>query len=286
MSWSPSPSPTTACSGRTPTSSSPRTTQRGATTAISATTICWSTTSVATPGASHCATKCRFRADPFVEGLRDRPDGKGSTMGVIQIDLFTTLDGVAQAPGGPDEDTEGGFAFGGWQAPLVDEVDGEQVTAGIVALDALLLGRKTYDIFAGFWPHQTDTIAEVFNRVPKYVASRGNPTLDWAGSTLLGPDIGKAVRDLRDRHENVHVIGSLNFVQTLLAEGLFDRLNLWVYPIVLGNGKKVFAGGVVPANLTLVEPASTSPKGAVRLRYALTGGTPATGTMGEDFERR
>lgn len=202
-------------------------------------------------------------------------------MGVIHIDLFTTLDGVAQAPGGPEEDTEGGFAFGGWQAPVADEVIGEQVVAGIAALDALLLGRKTYDIFAGFWPHQTDTIAEVFNRVPKYVASRGNPTLDWNGSTLLGPDLVQAVREARDRHSNVHVIGSLDLVQTLFAERLFDELTLWVFPIMLGGGKKVFAGGTVPANLTLIEPAGTSPKGTVTLRYALAGGVPGTGSMAD-----
>src|SRR6478735_11109637 len=182
-------------------------------------------------------------------------------MGLIHIDLFTTLDGVAQAPGGPQEDTEGGFTFGGWQAPIADAVVGEQVVAGITRLDALLLGRKTYDIFAGFWPHQTDTIGDVFNRVPKYVASRGNPKLDWAGSTLLGPDLAQEVRKVRDRHENVHVIGSLDFVQTLFAERLFDQLTLWVYPIVLGRGKKVFAGGTVPANLTLVEPAVTGATG-------------------------
>ena len=204
-------------------------------------------------------------------------------MGVIHIDLFTTLDGVAQAPGGPEEDAEGGFAFGGWQAPLIDESIGEQVLAGIVELDALLLGRKTYDIFANYWPHQNDTIGDVFNRVPKYVASRGNPTLEWKGSTLLGPDIVPAVRELRDRHRNVHVIGSLDFVQTLLREGLFDQLTLWVYPIVLGTGKKVFADGTVPANLTLLEPATTSPRGAVTLRYGLAAGVPATGDMTVDY---
>ncbi len=202
-------------------------------------------------------------------------------MGVIQIDLFTTLDGVAQAPGAPDEDTDGGFEFGGWQAPVADEVIGEQVGAGIAKLDALLLGRKTYDIFAAYWPHQTNEIAQVFNKVPKYVASRGNPTLEWDGSTLLGPDLAQEVRRVRDRHANVHVIGSLDFVQTLLAERLFDELTLWVFPIVLGRGKKVFSGGTVPANLTLVEPAGTSPKGTVTLRYALADGIPGTGNMGE-----
>jgi dihydrofolate reductase len=220
---------------------------------------------------------------PFVDGVGITSTQEGRTMGIIHIDLFATLDLVAQAPGGPEEDPEGGFEFGGWQAPLFDDVVGEQVDAGIQKLDALLLGRKTYDIFAGYWPRQTDPIAEVFNRVPKYVASRSNPTLDWEGSTLLGPELGQAVRELRERHENVHVIGSLDLVQTLLAERLYDQLLLMIYPIVLGRGKKVFADGTVPSNLTLLEPAITSPKGAVVLRYGLAPGTPATGDMAEDF---
>jgi len=204
-------------------------------------------------------------------------------MGMIHIDLFTTLDGVAQAPGGPEEDTEGGFAFGGWQAPLIDEVVGEQIGAGMEGLDALLLGRKTYDIWAAYWPEQEDgidnEIATLFNRVPKYVASRGTPALEWAHSTRIGSDLVAEVRELRDRHEHVHVIGSLDLVQSLLTEHLFDRLTLWVYPVTLGGGKKVFQDGAVPSNLTLVEPAVTSPSGAVLLRYELAPGTPGTGDM-------
>ena len=204
-------------------------------------------------------------------------------MGLIHIDLFTTLDGVAQAPGGPEEDADDGFAFGGWQAPLIDEVVGEQIGAGMEGMDALLLGRRTYDIFAGYWPRMEDgpnaPIAQLFNRIPKYVASRQDLTLDWAGSTLLGPDVVAAVRGLRDRHEHIHVIGSLDFVQTLLAERLFDRLTLWVYPILLGSGKKVFADRVVPTNLRLLEPVVTSPNGAVLQRYAHADGTPAVGDM-------
>ena len=205
-------------------------------------------------------------------------------MGRIHIDLFMTLDGVAQAPGGPEEDPSDGFAFGGWQAPLIDEVDGEQIDAGMVGMDALLLGRRTYDIFAAYWPRQQEegadgNIARLFNHLPKYVASRQPRTLEWANSTLLGPDTAGAVRDLRDRHTNVHVIGSLDFVQTLLAERLFDRLTLWVYPILLGSGKKVFAGGVVPTNLRLIEPVVATPKGAVMQRYALVDGTPGVGDM-------
>jgi dihydrofolate reductase len=204
-------------------------------------------------------------------------------MGRIEIDLFTTLDLVAQAPGGPDEDTEGGFAFGGWQAPLQDDAVGEIVVKGIMETDALLLGRRTYDVFASYWPKKEDDfaggIAGHFNRIPKYVASHGPLALEWAGTTRIGPDIAGAIADIRERHENIHVIGSLDFVQTLLAERLFDRLNLMIYPITLGQGKKVFGSGTIPANLRLAEPAFTSPVGTVVLHYDLIDGIPETGDM-------
>ncbi|ROQ03827.1 dihydrofolate reductase [Rathayibacter sp. PhB93] len=201
-------------------------------------------------------------------------------MGSIDIDLFSTLDGVAQAPGGPEEDPSGGFAFGGWQAPLVDETVGEQVLDGMAGMDALLLGRRTYEIFAGYWPQQRGPIAELFDRIPKYVASRGTPPLPWSGSVQLGADLPAAVREVRERHSAVHVIGSLDLVQTLLAEQLFDRLTLWLHPILLGSGKPVFGGGAVPTNLRLDGPAVTSPRGVVRLQYLRVDGTPGTGTMG------
>ncbi|WP_432519276.1 dihydrofolate reductase family protein [Kineococcus sp. SYSU DK006] len=203
-------------------------------------------------------------------------------MGLVHIELFTTLDLVGQAPGGPGEDP-GGFRFGGWQAPLLDEVSGAQVAAAYEGTDALLLGRRTYDIFAAHWPHQRGGqdggIAALFNGVPKYVASRGRPRLPWAGSTQLGADLAGAVRQVRERHEHVRVVGSLDLVQTLLRERLFDRLDLWVHPIVLGEGKRVFAAGAVPTNLALLEPPAAGPRGTVLLRYALAAGTPATGTM-------
>jgi dihydrofolate reductase len=170
-------------------------------------------------------------------------------MGLVHIELFATLDLVGQAPGGPDEDPVG-FPFGGWQVPLLDEVAGAQVGAAYEGTDALLLGRRTYDIFAAYWPFQEggegNEIATLFNSVPKYVASRGRPDLSWAGSTQLGADLAGAVREMRDRHEHVKVVGSLNLVQTLLREKVFDRLDLWVHPVVLGIGKKVFDGGAVP----------------------------------------
>ncbi|MFF4582705.1 dihydrofolate reductase family protein [Streptomyces sp. NPDC001389] len=203
-------------------------------------------------------------------------------MGFIQIELFATLDLVGQAPGGPDEDPRG-FPFGGWQAPLFHEVTGAQIAAAYEGTDALLLGRRTYDIFAGYWPHQRggpdNEIADLFNRVPKYVASRGKPDLPWARSIQLGPDLAAAVREIRDRHDQVKVVGSLDLVQSLLRDKLFDGLDLWVHPIVLGVGKKVFDGGAVPTNLTLLAPPVASPNGIVYLRYGLAGGTPATGDM-------
>ena len=204
-------------------------------------------------------------------------------MGLIEIELFATLDLVGQAPGGPEEDPEG-FPFGGWQAPLLDEVAGAQVAAAYEGTDALLLGRRTYDIFAAHWPRQEggqdDGIARLFNAVPKYVASRGRPELPWAGSVQLGPDLAGAVREVRERHRHVKVVGSLDLVQTLLREELFDRLDLWVHPVVLGVGKRVFAGGAVPTVLALLEPPATGPSGTVLLRYGRVDGTPGTGDMG------
>jgi dihydrofolate reductase len=167
--------------------------------------------------------------------------------------------------------------------PLIDEVSRAQVAEAYEGTDALLLGRRTYDIFAAYWPHQEggpdNEIAKLFNRVPKYVASRGTPDLSWAGSTHLGPDLGGAVREIRNRHEHIKVVGSLDLVQALLREKLFDRLDLWVHPIVLGIGKKVFEGSAVPTSLTLLEPPISSPKGTVYLRYGLADGLPGTGDM-------
>lgn len=201
--------------------------------------------------------------------------------GRIFIDLFTTLDLVSQAPGGPDEDTTSGFPFGGWQAPLTGEVDGNAVGEGIASMDALVLGRKTYDIFAGYWPKhagQDSEIADKFNAIPKYVASRTPLTLDWAGTTQLGPDAAADVAGLREKHERIRVIGSIDFVQSLLAARAYDELVLYVYPVVLGQGKKVFPDGALPTEMTLLEPPVVTDKGAVLLRYG-PGGAVRTGDM-------
>src|SRR5262249_38030063 len=140
----------------------------------------------------------------------------------------------------------------------------------------------TYDIFAGYWPTAGDGpdsfIAEKFNQIPKYVASRSTPTLAWEHSTHVA-DLATAIPELRARHDQTHVIGSANLFQSLLAQRLFDRLNLWTYPVVLGTGKRAFQDGAVPAVLRLAEPALTSPNGAVMLRYELTDAQPRPGDM-------
>lgn len=204
--------------------------------------------------------------------------------GRIVIDLFATLDGVAQGPGGVGEDTSGGFTFSGWQAGYPSSGVRSQVTEGMQQLDALLLGRRTYDIFAAYWPQHTDgpsgEIGQLFDRVPKYVATRdADRALDWAGSMRVGGDLATEIAELRARHREVHVIGSVDLVHTLLAEGLFDQLNLWVYPILLGAGKKVFRDDALPSVLELLEKPVTDAEGVTLLRYGRTDRTPEVGTF-------
>jgi dihydrofolate reductase len=209
--------------------------------------------------------------------------GERIVSGRIVIDLFSSLDGVQQAPGRPDEDPEGGFTLGGWQAPLLDEVAGRQVGEGIERMDALLLGRKTYDIFAAYWPTELDgsdsSIARKFDAIPKYVASRAGVDLSWRGSHLLRGDLATAVAELRERHDEVHVIGSIDLARSLVREGLFDVLNLWVYPVVLGAGKRLFPAAGPPIGLRLLEPPVASEKGTVLLRFG-PGDEVRTGDMG------
>lgn len=206
-------------------------------------------------------------------------------MGKLIVTEFVTLDGVAQAPGEPDEDRDDGFAHGGWQAPLLDQESGNAMFEQARSMDALLLGRRTYDIFAAYWPHAPQGIpfTGLLNRVPKYVASRtlAGP-LAWQGSTLVAGDLAESISALKERHNEVHVIGSLDLVQSLLRLGLVDRLNLWMYPLLLGSGKQVFAGGTVPTALRLVESV-TYPNGTLRLAYE-TAGVPTYGNLavGED----
>jgi dihydrofolate reductase len=201
-------------------------------------------------------------------------------MGRLIITEFVTLDGVAQAQGGPEEDHDGDFGYGGWQAPLLDEESGLTLFEQARTMDALLLGRRTYEIFADYWPGAPEEIpyTGLLNSVPKYVASRTlTGPLSWRGSTLLAGDLAEAIRALKERHDEIHVIGSLDLVQSLLRAGLVDRFNLWLYPLVLGHGKKVFAGGTVPTALRLTG-STTYPNGTLQLTYEPVG-TPTVGDM-------
>ncbi|MDO8189079.1 dihydrofolate reductase family protein [Conexibacter sp. JD483] len=201
-------------------------------------------------------------------------------MGKLIVTEFLTLDGVAQAPGGREEDQEQGFEHGGWQAPLMDAAAGAAIFDNARGMDALLLGRRTYDIFAGYWPQAPDgPFTELLNRVPKYVASRTlSEPLEWRNSSLLDGEVADAVAQLKQRHEAIHVIGSLDLTQTLLRHRLIDRLELWFHPLALGSGKRVFATGTVPTAFRLLD-ATPYASGSVLLAYALAG-TPTYGTIG------
>ena len=198
-------------------------------------------------------------------------------MGIISVDVFITLDGVYQAPGGPDEDREGGFEFGGWQGPYSDKEVGAAISAGIDRMDALLLGRRTYDIFAGYWPNQADDfpIAAKLNAAPKFVVSRDLTNPEWRGTTALS-DVAQ-VRALKDRFDEIHVIGSGILVRSLLEADLVDRLNLFLYPLTLGSGKRLFPDGTgVPAAFRPTQPPKGFPDGATWLVYERAG-QPVTG---------
>lgn len=210
-------------------------------------------------------------------------------MGKLIVTEFMTLDGVAQAPGEPDEDRDAGFTHGGWQAPLLDQESGEVMYDQAKDMDALLLGRKTYEIFASYWPKAPEEIpfTGLLNRVRKYVASRTlTDPLGWHGSELLAGDLAEGVAAIKKRHDEVHVIGSLDLVQSLLRLGLVDRLNLWQYPLLLGSGKRVFGDGTVPAALRLTDSV-TYPNGALQLSYEAAG-VPTYGNLaveGDDLQR-
>ncbi|MET0454482.1 MAG: dihydrofolate reductase family protein [Mycobacterium sp.] len=168
---------------------------------------------------------------------------------------FLTLDGVMQAPGGPDEDTDGGFTLGGWSVNYWDDVMGDVMAKTMGVPFDLVLGRRTYDIFAAHWPRATEEDgAKPLNAATKYVASRGNPALKWANSRLLdgAPENGIDALKAGDGPE-LQVHGSANLLQTLIRHGLVDEYRLWVFPVIAGSGKRLFADGAVPAGLSLVE---------------------------------
>ena len=185
---------------------------------------------------------------------------------------FITLDGVMQAPGGPKEDTSGGFKYGGWTAPYFDEFIGE-VMGEQMSLERseLLLGRKTYEIFASYWPHHAADWPGI-NEVKKYVASDDSTLkLNWENSVLLAGDVVKEVKKLKSEGgPNLYVWGSGNLVQTLLKHDLVDAMWLKIFPITLGSGKRLFGESTIPAAFKLTQ-SKTSPRGVIIANYERAG---------------
>jgi dihydrofolate reductase len=201
-------------------------------------------------------------------------------MGKLVVGTFVTVDGVMQAPGGPDEDREGGFEHGGWLAPHFDDTLGVFMDGLIGRSEALLLGRKTYEIFASYWPNADGPMAQKLNSVPKYVASRTLDSVDWSNSNLLGDDVPAEVAALKERIDGeIHVTGSGDLIQTLLQHDLVDEFVLIVFPVVLGTGKKLFAGGTIPRGLRLADT-QTTPAGVATQTYERVG-EPEYGTVGD-----
>ena len=193
----------------------------------------------------------------------------------LVVGTFTTLDGVMQAPGGPDEDRDGGFEHGGWLVPYFDEKFLEIMTEWTKRAGAFLLGRRTYEIFAGSWPKSTDPadeIAVALNTRPKYVASRTLDEVTWNNSHLLKGDIADEVAKLKARESGeLQVHGSSDLLQTLLKHDLVDTLRIWQFPVVVGTGKRLFGAGTVPASFRLVDSQQTA-AGAVLHVYERVGG--------------
>ncbi|WP_266081167.1 dihydrofolate reductase family protein [Haladaptatus caseinilyticus] len=196
------------------------------------------------------------------------------TTGKLVVGTFLTLDGVMQAPGGPDEDRDSGFEQGGWSVNYWDEQMGEAMDGQFAEVDALLLGRKTYEIFAAHWPNvdsDDDPVATKLNSMPKYVASRTLDGVEWNNSSLFTGDVAEAVADLkRNRGDTILVQGSQNLIQTLLAHNLIDEFWLWVFPVMVGDGKRLFEEGTIPGALELTA-AETSSTGVQMLRYERSG---------------
>ncbi|HET7922765.1 MAG TPA: dihydrofolate reductase family protein [Gammaproteobacteria bacterium] len=185
-----------------------------------------------------------------------------------------TVDGVMQAPGGPEEDPSNGFTQGGWFMPFVDDVLMQVIEEIMAGEFDMLLGRRTYDIFAGYWPQQDDSIAKAFNKAIKYVVTHRPDGLDWKTSKRIGDDVADELRRLKaSAGPELHVWGSSVLLQALIAAELVDEYRVWIAPVVLGAGKRLFGKGVPPRALALVATRST-PKGILLNTYRPAGPVP------------
>jgi dihydrofolate reductase len=170
------------------------------------------------------------------------------------VSTFLTLDGVMQAPGGPGEDDDGGFAHGGWSVNHWDERMGEIMNEAMSVPFDLLLGRRTYEIFSAYWPDAPEEDAKPLNDATKYVASRSRRALEWGPSALIQGDAAEGIAKLKEEDgPELQVHGSWNLIQTLLRENLIDEYRLWVFPLLIGSGKRLFADGTIPSALRLVD---------------------------------
>jgi dihydrofolate reductase len=188
------------------------------------------------------------------------------------VQTFLTLDGVMQAPGGPEEDDSGGFAHGGWSVNYWDEQMGQVMDEATSTPFVMVLGRKTYDIMAAYWPHAPEeTGAKTFNDATKYVASQSHPRLEWSNSVLIEGDAAEGLAALKQEDgPELQVHGSGNLIQTLLRHNLVDEFRLWVFPLVIGSGKRLFAEGTIPSGLKLVD-SKVSTTGVVMGTYESAG---------------
>lgn len=199
----------------------------------------------------------------------------------LTLTTFLTLDGVMQAPGGPDEDRSGGFDLGGWLPPHFDETVGGYMSEIFERADAFLLGRRTYDIFAAWWPHVTDSedpVATALNKLPKHVATTRTDELTWSGAQRLDGGLAEAVTELKRREgRELQVHGSGALARSLMREGLIDTYRLLIFPVVLGRGQRLFADGVPPVGLRLVD-SRTSGTGVMMQTYE-NAGAPSFGIV-------
>jgi dihydrofolate reductase len=186
-----------------------------------------------------------------------------------------TLDGIMQSPGGPEEDPRGGFTQGGWVMPFWEEAMDEALGEIMSGEFDMLLGRRTYEIFAAYWPYAGDNpIAKAFNKATKFVVTRSLDRFDWVNSQPIGGDAVDEIRRLKASDgPELHIWGSSELLQTLIAAELVDEFRVWVYPLVLGKGKRLFENGVPPRGLTLVESRS-APKGVLFNTYCPAGPLP------------